>query len=287
MAKPLVAALLALMSLTPSVPLRAQSDTTQILIAGTILDPLRKPIEGVEVRIPGTGSSVLSSPAGTFRLRVPKAAVVLFQLRRPGYNSQLLKTSGDWSGTVIMEPGAFELPEVQVTARYAKPAKYAGTAKYDDYFRRRRQGLGEFIDREEIDRRFAAQTAELVQGRPGVKVTISPSGMADGTVVMFARCNGVPPKINVYVDGRKLQPEMDRAKEVQQPTGGGRGYTGDDDQLIERALRARSIVGEMLSRINPGDIEMIEIFRGPSELPPEFNDGNCGAIAIWTRSGGS
>jgi hypothetical protein len=32
---------------------------------------------------------------------------------------------------------------------------------------------------------------------------------------------------------------------------------------------------------------MIALFRGPSELPPEFNDGNCGAIAIWTRSGGS
>ena len=51
-------------------------------------------------------------------------------------------------------------------------------------------------------------------------------------------------------------------------------------------MMARSIVGEMLSRVNPGDVELIEIFRGPGELPPEFNDGNCGAIAIWTRSGG-
>jgi hypothetical protein len=44
-------------------------------------------------------------------------------------------------------------------------------------------------------------------------------------------------------------------------------------------------VGELLDRIKPSDIEMMEIFRGPSELPPEFNDGNCGAIAIWTRFG--
>ena len=42
----------------------------------------------------------------------------------------------------------------------------------------------------------------------------------------------------------------------------------------------------MLSRINPRDIELIEIFRGPGELPPEFNDGNCGAIMIWTKEGG-
>jgi hypothetical protein len=45
-------------------------------------------------------------------------------------------------------------------------------------------------------------------------------------------------------------------------------------------------VGEMLDRINPGDIEMMEIYRGPGELPAEYNDGNCGAIAIWTRQGG-
>jgi hypothetical protein len=45
------------------------------------------------------------------------------------------------------------------------------------------------------------------------------------------------------------------------------------------------IVGEMLSRVNPSDIELVEIFRGPGELPGEFNDGNCGAISIWTRQG--
>jgi len=65
---------------------------------------------------------------------------VLLQLRRPGYRAQLLKLDGDWSGRVLLEPGVFELPEIKVTGRYAKPARYAGTTKYDDYFRRRRIG---------------------------------------------------------------------------------------------------------------------------------------------------
>ena len=81
-------------------------------------------------------------------------------------------------------------------------------------------------------------------------------------VVYFSRCNENPPRINVYVDGHKLQPPIAPPK-----------------------AEVRRIVGDMLSRINPGDIEMMEIFRGPGELPGEFNDGNCGAIAIWTRSG--
>jgi len=44
-------------------------------------------------------------------------------------------------------------------------------------------------------------------------------------------------------------------------------------------------VGKILERISPSDIEMMEIFRGPGELPGEFNNGNCGAISIWTRQG--
>ena len=43
------------------------------------------------------------------------------------------------------------------------------------------------------------------------------------------------------------------------------------------------MVGTILDRIPIGDIELIEIFRGPGELPPEFNEGNCGAISVWTR----
>jgi hypothetical protein len=191
---------LALLQLAIPAAAAAQADTTRIMIAGTVLDPLRKPIEGVEVRIPGTANSVLSSPAGTFR-----------------------------------------------------PAKYAGTAKYDDFFRWQRQGFGDYINREEIDRKFAARTAEILQGRAGVKVSLHPVGMTDATMVMFARCNGVPPKINVYVDGRKLTPDVRQDGDVEQEVSQvpGRGSGSGDPGLIEKAMRARSVVGEMLSRVNP------------------------------------
>jgi hypothetical protein len=44
----------------------------------------------------------------------------------------------------------------------------------------------------------------------------------------------------------------------------------------------------VLDNTPPGDIEGIEIYRGPSETPPELNNetARCGgAIAIWTRRG--
>jgi hypothetical protein len=40
---------------------------------------------------------------------------------------------------------------------------------------------------------------------------------------------------------------------------------------------------EMLSRINPSDIEMIEVYRGASEIPGVFHWNGCAVIAVWTR----
>ena len=279
-----IARLTALLLACSASSLAAQADTSRIMIAGTVLDPLRNPIEGAEIRVVGGGPTTLSSPVGTFRIFAPRSKQILVQVRRPGYQAQLLALDGEWTGTVLLQPGVFELPEVKVTARYAKPAKYAGTAKYDDYFRRRRIGFGQFISREDIQRRNPFRTIEILQAQPGIRTSIHPPGAAYGSVVAFARCHEFPPKINVYIDGRKLMPEgggMGTESVSQQM----RNDNSGDDALAKRR-RAMASVGEMLDRIPPGDIELIEIFRGPGELPGEFNDGNCGAISIWTRWAG-
>lgn len=40
---------------------------------------------------------------------------------------------------------------------------------------------------------------------------------------------------------------------------------------------------EMLSRVNPSDIEMIEVFRGAGQIPGVFHWNGCAVVAIWTR----
>ena len=267
----------------------AQTDTARVSISGTVIDPLHNPVEGAEVRVVGANLSGLTSAQGTFCLSAPRAKVILVQVRRPGYNAQILKIDGEWNGTVLLEPGKFELPEIQVTARYAKPARYAGTTKYDEYFRRRRLGLGEFISREEIEARAPSHTPEILQGRAGIRVDLrhadEPGGVG-GSMISFSRCNEYPPKINVYVDGHRLIPRNAPG------LNGGESPLGfiarhPTSKELEERRETRMIVGEMLERINPSDIELIEIYRGPGEVPAEFYDGNCGAIAIWTRSGRS
>ena len=42
---------------------------------------------------------------------------------------------------------------------------------------------------------------------------------------------------------------------------------------------------EILSEFNPSDLEAIEVYRGPSELPAEFMAGdNCAAVVLWSRT---
>ena len=39
----------------------------------------------------------------------------------------------------------------------------------------------------------------------------------------------------------------------------------------------------MLSRISARGIEMMEVFRGPGQIPAAFHWDGCAAIVIWTR----
>lgn len=261
-----------------------QADSGVVWISGVVVDPLRRPIEGAEVRIAKTSLAILTSANGSFRLGASTRDPVLVLVRRPGYKAQLLSIRAPWTGAVQLSPGAFELPEVQVTARYAKPAEFAGTTRYDDFFRRR-LGLGQFIDRADIDRRSPTRAVEILQGRAGIRVDLRPAGASGGTIVAFSRCNEFPPKINVYIDGRRQIPEGNALRMVEGAPAPPRGRTasGEGDAVDAARREVRAMVGTMLDRIAVGDIELIEIFRGPGELPPEFNEGNCGAISVWTR----
>lgn len=35
--------------------------------------------------------------------------------------------------------------------------------------------------------------------------------------------------------------------------------------------------------LTPAQVEMIEVYTGPAQMPAEFLDDSCAAIAIWTR----
>jgi hypothetical protein len=160
-----------------------------------------------------------------------------------------------------MELGAYELPEIAVTARSAKPIEYAWTTRFDDFFRRQQVGLGHYISRADIDRKKPLRTPSLLHGIPGVRIRMRHMGMG-GTDVWFRGCT----RISVWVDGFKQHYGV---YDVEPPF--------DPGQL------QAAITGALVERLFPSQIEMIEVYTNPAEMPAEFLDDSCGAIAIWTR----
>jgi len=250
----------------------AQSDTARAVVEGRIVNQSGVPLPEVEVIWQGDRRSVFSRADGSFSLAIPVRgeAVVLF--RRPGYSAQVLRmdtSKGLWRGRIVLEAGTQRLPDIEVAARYAKPAEYSGTTKYDDFFRRQKLGLGTFISREQIEKMNAYHTIEILRGIPGVYVNPGNPGDPLSADIRIPRCTGEGNrlgKVTVWIDGQRVNEVGDAGDPRQYPHG----------------LQS-FILAEMLDRVAASGIEMVEVYRGASQIPGEFHWDGCGAIVIWTR----
>lgn len=117
---------------------------------------------------------------------------------------------------------------------------------------RQKRGFGSFITRDDIEKRGAIRTTDLFRTIPGVQVNWNGSGY---TVQMSRASTGYCP-VQYYIDGSPFL------------------ASPDDD---------------MDSIVQPQDIQAIEVYKGATETPAEFQGSGgaaCGTIVIWTRRGG-
>jgi hypothetical protein len=122
------------------------------------------------------------------------------------------------------------------------------TGRLAEFERHRVNGMGMYLDRAELTKRRTSFLSDVLRRLPGTRIVTDRMGR---THVRMGRTQGgrdCPP--DFWIDG------------VRAP------MLGVDDIPLQ-------------------DIEALEVYRGPSGLPPEFNNrmGNpsCGAIVIWTR----
>lgn len=127
-------------------------------------------------------------------------------------------------------------------------------AKMAGFHRRRSRGPGEFITRGEIERRDPTRLSDMLRLRAGVGTARRGDGSGRGTVVMrrsaamgsYGGC-----RVRYWIDGAPL-PASSRFA---------------------------------LDELPPRDVQGIEIYRGPSEIPARFNrrGSQCGVVVVWTR----
>ena len=121
---------------------------------------------------------------------------------------------------------------------------------------RMRNGVGSYITADDIERRHPTRTSQMLQYVTGVEVT------RDGTVNNtrgFISLKTVPCKFGmpVYIDGAKM---------------------------ADPHIGADTLHGTPLTdHVPPGDVAVIEVYRGAGELPAVLPQNPCGGLFIWTK----
>jgi hypothetical protein len=119
------------------------------------------------------------------------------------------------------------------------------------FYRRQRWGIGTFITRELLEDRYRTlnRLSDVIQQVPGVVRVVQTN---DASRIFFHRSIATtlePCPAVAYVDGL---------------------YFGPD-----------------LPRLTVHDVEAIELYRGPAQVPAQYSGTSalCGAVLIWTRTG--
>lgn len=143
-----------------------------------------------------------------------------------------------------------DLPAVDVTAD-GGAGSGSGLAGFE---RRRANGGGWFLTRDEIELRAPARVTDLLRMAPGVELVPAAGG---GPTVRMRRSNSCPAL--VYIDGLL----------VNRPAPGGSPIA---PVAIDELIGPESIAG-------------IEVYQGLSRVPMEYltTDAPCGVVGIWTR----
>jgi hypothetical protein len=234
---------------------RAQIEQARAVIAGRVTiagDTL--PMKDAEVFIVGSRERQTTNSRGEFRFTGIYPGRYEVRVRRLGYE-QLVKfvtvgggeiSKNNWEMRFLPQ----QLAEVRVQGRLVQVPPFL-----KDAYRRAAWGFGDFLLPDDIARRNAFQTADLLDMVPGAHVSKGDVEFArcDSNQDPFGAASGSRPKIQVYIDGH-LMTHMNS-------------------------------VASALEMVTPKDIDLIEVYRGVARIPVEFLANACAVIAIWTKRG--
>jgi hypothetical protein len=231
-------------------------------------------VPGAQVELVETGTLRWADKHGEFRFfGVPRGTYQL-RVRLLGYQPWLaavvLEEGGVYDRNIELRRVAFALTEVRIEGRAVKVP-----ARFEEAYRRGARGFGTLIDRAEIERLNPVEVKSLFYRIPGV--------MVSDRGINFQRCesglDGLSPaggpakqsaaKVQVYIDGIR----MTRPGPLPTVNPGKFGSPVDEGDA-EHVLRL----------VPPTAIQVIEVYRGVSQIPAEFLDDACAVIAIWTKS---
>jgi hypothetical protein len=223
-------------------------------VSGSILSPTGAPMPGARVALRGSDNETIADASGAFTLTELPSGTQSLEARAIGFVP--VARTVTLSAT---RPLHYDI-RFDSAARILETVEVHGKVLYDrsaeEFAKLKKRGFGYFIDRDMIDRRQPFNTTDLLRTAPGVSV-YSGRGPGSGTNIQIRGSGNFQGTCQpgLVLDGMPL----------------GNESTRDLDFLAR-----------------PEDVAAIAVYRGPSEVPAEYqSSASCGLIQIWTRRGGT
>jgi hypothetical protein len=201
---------------------------------------------------------------GTFTLRWSGAGRVRLRAQRLGFQSSTsmaIPVQPDEVVTVrmFMSTVPIEVEPLIVASRSRAHDLMGNFAEID---RRRKNGSGHHLTRDQIRQSGASQISEVLRRVPGV--VLQPERNNPHSVSAYSSLN-----LGVSINGaRRTRSNMGNACPMM--------------LFLDGRIHRYPIAG--VNVLPTSEIEAIEVYRGLSEVPAEFagEHARCGVIAIWT-----
>ena len=241
-------------------PLRSQTSgpksdpglvTGRVVDAGSLVG-----LPGVDVRLLGGTTSVVTNDSGDFRLVISVQGSVTVLLRKLGYNPVGIPLEIGPNDSLHVATRLARAPQTLDTLRIAGKSQPIAPPRLAGFELRRQLNHGTFITPEQLEHTASTSIGDVLRGIPSIRVATDRFGMLsiESTRGMRLDRSGrpVPCRVRVMVDGF-LMPLGDTPMPVTSP----------------KALHG------------------IEVYPGPATIPRELirsgDDVFCGLVAMWTK----
>ena len=264
----LVPILAAALAAAPSAAPAQQAPVRPAGLGIHVVDPADAPIPGVRVVVVGSGAEGVSDERGWVRLPEVRPGRIFVLATRIGYRpaefSLQVPISGGLEVDVELEPAAVAVQGVTAVGRSEVPSLAMG-----GFYRRKENGTGTFLTREDIEKTRAQRTSEVFRRVRGIRL------------------------VSAGQDRYRLQ-TVRYGMSLSQ-SNGGMMRSGRRDESSGGAVQCEMLVfldGVLvqltgIDDIRLVDLEAIEVYRGAGEIPAEYRvtNSSCGVVLLWTRTG--
>ena len=244
--------------LTAMFSLFALSAWSQITVTGVVKSDQGEAMPGVSIQVKGTTRGTLTDGSGKYIISVPDAkAILVFSFL--GMQPEELMLNGRSMVDVILKTSATVMDEVVVTAlgitREKKSLAYS---------------VGE-VKSDEMVRAGTSNVMKSLDGKiSGINLTSLSSDPTSSVLVNIRGTTAMPSTsdANVSVKGQPL-------------------YVIDGIPVGQQTFTSKNGVdfGNILSQLNPEDIENVTVLKGGSAGALYGSEGGNGVVMITTKSG--